>query len=93
MIVVKVYLWPNGDPDRAREIATADIANISDLADLSNYAVLAAERESDVTGLPSQSAGFEIHNHIRRQSVWALVCAVALKAARQFNEGKGRKVA
>lgn len=89
MIVVKVYLWPNGDPDRAREIATADIANISDLADLSSYAVLAAERESDVTGLPSQSAAFEIHSHDRRQSVWGLMAKVALTAAGKFNRRAG----
>jgi len=93
MIVVKVYLWPGGDHTRERELASAEIANISDLAPASTYAVLAAEQGSLITGLPTQSAGFEIHNHIRRQSVWALVCAVALKAARQFNEGKGRKVA
>ena len=89
MIVVKVFLYPNGDADRAREIATADIANISDLADVSSYAVLAAERESDVTGLPSQSAGFEIHSHDRRQSVWGLVAKVAMHAAMQFNRRAG----
>ncbi len=89
MIVVKVYLWPNGDADRAREIATADIANISDLAGLSNYAVLAAEKSSDVTGLPTQSAGFEIHSHDRRKSVWGLVAKVAMHAAMQFNRRAG----
>ena len=89
MIVVKVYLWPNGDADREREIATADIANISGLAGLSSYAVLAAERASDVTGLPTQSAGFEIHSHDRRQSVWGLVAKVAMHAAMQFNRRAG----
>jgi len=89
MIVVKVYHWPNGDPDRAREIATSDIANISDLAELSSYVVVAAERESDVTGLPSQSAGFEIHSHERRQSVWGLVAKVAMHAAMQFTRRAG----
>jgi hypothetical protein len=68
MIVVKVYLWPGGDRTRERELASAEIANISDLAPASTYAVLAAEHGS-------------------------LICAVALKAARQFNEGKGRKAA
>lgn len=90
MIVVKVYLWPDDDPSREEEIGNLVIKNISDGAPCSAYEVLASERGSEVTGLPTQSAGFEIHNHIRRQSVWALVCAVALKAARQFNEGKGR---
>jgi hypothetical protein len=38
-----------------------------------------------VTGLPSQSAGFEIHSHERRQSVWGLVAKVAEQAAMQFD--------
>lgn len=88
MIVVKVYHWPDSDPANAVEIASADIANISDLAPASTYAVLAAERGSIITGLPTQSVGFEIHNHIRRQSVWALVEKVAALAAGRFNLSK-----
>lgn len=90
MIVVKVYLWPGGDRTRERELASAEIANISDLAPASTYAVLAAEHGSLITGLPTQSAGFEIHNHARRQSVWALVEKVAGLASGRFNLGKGR---
>lgn len=90
MIVVKVYHWPDRDPANAVEIATADIQNISDLSAAPTYTVLGREHGSLITGLPTQSAGFEIHNHIRRQSVWALVEKVAGLASARFNLGKGR---
>lgn len=39
MIVVRVELWPGGDPSRAEDLGTAHIANESSLADISNYSV------------------------------------------------------
>lgn len=86
MLVVTVTLVPGGDWERAREIASATIANVSDLSDVSSYQVLAAERGSDVTGLPDQSAGFGIVNHNRKQSVWGLVMKVSARAAGRFNK-------
>lgn len=86
MLVVTVTLVPGGDWERAREIASATIANVSDLSDVSSYQVLAAERASDVTGLPDQSAGFGIVDHNRKQSVWGLVMKVAARAAGRFNK-------
>lgn len=92
MLVVTVMLVPGGDRSRAQEIASASITNTSDLADLSNYAVIASERGSDVTGLPDQTVGFEIEGHDRRQSVWSLVAKAALHAAGQINR-RGRRAA
>lgn len=37
MLVVRVEEWPAGDPDKRRPIARIDIANRSQLADLSTY--------------------------------------------------------
>jgi hypothetical protein len=54
-------------------IAGADIANISDLADVSDYLVSAYETASDVTHLPYRGRTFRVRDHQRRQSVWALV--------------------
>jgi len=34
---VTVEIWPGGEPRRARILATAFIANVSDLEDISNY--------------------------------------------------------
>lgn len=85
MLRITVTLIPGGDESRAREIASATIANASSLSDVSSYQVLAAERASDVTGLPDQSAGFGIVDHDRKQSVWSLVMKAAARAAVRFN--------
>jgi hypothetical protein len=36
MLVVKIELWPGGAADRAREIGRPRIANVSDLAEVSD---------------------------------------------------------
>ena len=41
MLVVKVEVWPGGDPDRAVEISRIGAANVSKLAALSDYEVTA----------------------------------------------------
>lgn len=41
MLVAKVEVWPNGDYERAFEIARLGIANVSGLADISNYELTA----------------------------------------------------
>lgn len=56
-----------------KTIAGADIANISDLSDVSDYLVAGYERASDVTGLPYRGKTTRVVGHTRRQSVWALV--------------------
>src|SRR6476646_4259264 len=37
MLVVRIELWPGGAPDRAREIGRLGIANVSDMAEVSDY--------------------------------------------------------
>lgn len=39
MIHVRMELWPGGDRSRAQDLGSAEIANISDLADISSYSV------------------------------------------------------
>ena len=48
MIVVKLELWPGGDQNRAIDLGSAHITNVSGLADLSTYKVelLKGERYS-----------------------------------------------
>ena len=58
-------------------IAGAEITNISHLADVSDYFVAAYEKASEVTLTPYQGRTFKVRNHLRRQSVWALVERVA----------------
>lgn len=92
MLIVTVTLLPGGDRSRAQEIASASITNTSDLSDLSNYAVIASERGSPVTGLPDQTVGVEVEMHDRHQSVWSLVAKAALHAAEKINL-RGRRAA
>lgn len=56
-----------------KTIAGADIANVSNLADVSDYLVSGYEQASPVTGLPYRGATTRVVGHERRQSVWALV--------------------
>lgn len=92
MLRITVTLIPGGDERRAREIARAEVANISDLADKSDYQVSVSEEASTVSGLPAQSASFKVLGHHRRQSVWSLVTLVAMRAAGRFNRGAGEIV-
>ena len=89
MLRITVTLVPGGDESRAREIARANVANISDLADKSDYEVAVGEEASTVSGLPAQGASFKVLGHHRRQSVWSLVTLVAMRAAGRFNRGAG----
>lgn len=40
MLVVTIEVWPGGDPDRPRRIARIGAANLSDVADVSDYAAV-----------------------------------------------------
>jgi hypothetical protein len=67
-----------------RTLATADISNMSGLADVSDYAV---EVKTPARAEPSWQREWEargmISQHAREQSVWALVAKAAAWAARE----------
>ena len=76
MLRVTIELIPSGNPLKKRTIATMEISNMTDLADLSDYHVaVAGERSSDKrTGI--------VRGHERRQwGPWRLV----YKAIRALN--------
>ena len=73
MIVVTIELRPGGREYFRRSIATLHIANISELAEVSDYAVQAMEGANPLTGTPARIAECKVVNHIRRQDVWALL--------------------
>lgn len=77
MLRVVVQLVPSGFEPLARTIATMEVANISDLADMSSYYVTAIEESSPLTGAPRRSISAEIKDHLRRQTVWKLVAKAA----------------
>jgi hypothetical protein len=83
MLRVTIELWPGGFRSQARVIATADIANISELADLSDYAVSATEGQNPIAKTHPWSGQGEVLQHDRKASVWGLVAKVASWAAEE----------
>ena len=55
MLRVTVEIWPGGDKTRARAVAIANVANVSHLADVSDYAVSVTEGHNPVTNTPTWS--------------------------------------
>ncbi|MHC2674478.1 hypothetical protein ACVI1J_006641 [Bradyrhizobium diazoefficiens] len=58
MLVVTIQLWPGGSSALRRPVATMHIGNVSDLADVSDYHVIAMETANPVTGTPPGIARF-----------------------------------
>jgi len=86
MLEVVVNLVPGGDRRFMRRLAIAEVGNISDLTDISDYAVAVAEGRNPIAGRDKWAARGHILKHDRRQSVWALVRRVA-----EFAEGEAEK--
>jgi hypothetical protein len=63
------------------------IANVSDLAEVSDYRIEAVEARNPLTGSPALIASCKVAGHDRRQCVWALI-EKAAEAARkaEFDE-------
>ncbi len=69
MLVVTVEVWPGGDVLRRHVIGTMNLANVSELDEVSNY-------EGCLDGAHS----FTVRRHRRSDGAWSLV-RKALKAA------------
>jgi hypothetical protein len=82
MLRVTIELVPGGFAPAGRIIATMRVANVSDLADISDYRIEAAEGSNPLTGTPQRSASCEVTGHDRRQSVWVLVAKAAEAACK-----------
>jgi hypothetical protein len=87
LLVVTVDLVPGGYERHRRTIGSMRIANLSDLADISDYSVEFMEGANPLTGTRARNARCTIERHDRRQSVWALI-EKAAEAARkaEFDE-------
>jgi hypothetical protein len=83
MLRVVIEICPGGDVSVARPIATAVIANVSDLADISEYSVSATEGHNPITMAASWACTGRIIGHDRRTSVWELIAKVASWAAEE----------
>jgi hypothetical protein len=85
---ITVEVWPGGDKTRARAIATANVANVSDLADVSDYEVSVTEGHNPVSNTPAWSQRGHVFQHDRRASVWALTAKVAAWATEEAEKPK-----
>ena len=81
MLRVTIELVPGGDERRARAIAQMTIANVSDLANISDYEFEARERANPIAGTPARETTGMVRGHDRRQTVWSLVGKAAKAAA------------
>ncbi|MCK1365177.1 hypothetical protein [Bradyrhizobium sp. 62] len=77
MLVITVDLIPGGVEPLRRSIGTVQISNISDLADISSYHLLAMEAANPLTGTAARTGECILFGHDRRQSVWKLIEAAA----------------
>jgi hypothetical protein len=87
MLRVTVELIPGGYQPFRRTIATMNIGNVTDLADVSDYKIHATEAANPLTTTPPRSASGVVSRHDRRQSVWALIAKAADEITRvKFND-------
>jgi hypothetical protein len=90
MLVVTIDLVPGGFEPMRRTIASMRIANISDLADISNYRVETVETSNPLTGTPGRTAQCVILGHARAQSVWALLARASGEITNLVSTGESR---
>lgn len=73
MLVITIDLVPGGYAPMRRTIAAMNIANISDLAEVSDYRIAASETSNPLTGAPPRTVHCLVRGVARAQSVWALL--------------------
>jgi hypothetical protein len=73
MLVVRVELWPGGYELGKKEIATMKLANVSNLADVSDYAAVLEEKGEERLGIIPSRHFINVSGHGRRASVWSLI--------------------
>lgn len=87
MLRVTVDLIPGGYRPLRRTIATMNIGNVTDLADVSDYKIDAIEAANPLTNTPPRSANCVVSSHDRRQSVWSLIAKAVDEVMRvEFDE-------
>jgi hypothetical protein len=77
MIHITIDLIPGGFQPMRQTIGTLRIANISNLADVSDYAVDVLEAANPLCGTKSRNASCSVAGHDRRQPIWALIARAA----------------
>lgn len=78
MLVIKVELWPGGDPKKAREIGRLGLANVSNLNEDSDYVFVSANDRGEI-------AEGVVRSHKRSAGFWKLVQRMTAAADRGGN--------
>lgn len=86
MLVVTVDLVPGGYEPYRRTIGTMRIANVSDLANVSDYAVDATENANPLSGTALRNTKCTVRAHNRRQSIWALLAKASGEILKDSSE-------
>ena len=82
MLIVTVDLVPGGYEPHRRTIGSMRIANLSDLADISDYRVEVVEGANPLTGTKARKAACMVLAHDRKQSVWVLLANASTEIIR-----------
>lgn len=77
MLVISIDLVPSGFQPLRRTVASMRIANLSDLADISDYAIDFMEGANPLAGTKPCNGSCRVNGHDRRQSIWALIAKSA----------------
>ena len=83
MLIITIDLVPGGDESYRHTIGSMRVANLSNLADTSDYSVEVMEAANHLTGSRRRRAACAVRAHDRRQSVFALLakaCAEIMTA-------------
>ena len=83
MLRITVELVPGGREHAKRVLARAQVSNILNLADVSDYAVKVETEGRLEPWQPAWERRGMIAGHDRRQSVWSLVAKVSAWAAKE----------
>lgn len=83
MLRITIEVCPGGNESRKFEVAKAEIGNISNLADTSDYLVRMRENYNRVADTEGWTSEGRIESHPRRSSVWSLIAKVATMAAQE----------
>jgi hypothetical protein len=91
MLVVTIDLVPGGFEPMRRTIASMRIANISDLAEVSDYLVEASETSNPLAGTPPRNSRCFVRGHARAQSVWALLAKASEEITKPDPANRGEE--
>lgn len=86
VLVVTVELWPGGSKAYKKEIASLRIANVSNLADISDYEVELAENGAEHLGIKPMRLWTGVSGHNRKKSVWSLIRSILNKVATELGD-------